>query len=62
MPEILSCEQPCIICGTPLEIVTILTDDLSGEERIERTRFPHSETECLRRFNLYRETWPVSSW
>jgi hypothetical protein len=62
MPEILSAEQPCILCGTLLEVVTISRDDLSGEERIDRTRVPHSEAECLRLFALYKETWPVSSW
>lgn len=62
MPEILSAEQPCILCGTLLEVVTIHRDDLSGEERIDRTRLQHPESECLRLNALYRETWPVSAW
>lgn len=62
MSEILSAEQPCILCGTLLEVVTIHRDDLSGEERIERTPVGHSESECLRTAVLYKEIWPVSSW
>lgn len=59
MPEILSTEQPCIFCGMALEVVTIYRDDLTSEERIERTRLPHSDDECLRMLRLYRETWPT---
>lgn len=57
--EILSAEQPCILCGMALEIVVIHRDPLTGEERIERTRLEHNEGDCLRMLALYSETWPV---
>lgn len=56
--EILACEQPCVLCGMALEAVTLHRDDETGEERIERTRLPHSMTECKRMIGLYREIWP----
>ena len=61
MSEILSTEQPCIFCGMALEVVVIHRDDDTRQERIERTRLPHSDSECLRMMALYKEMWPVKS-
>lgn len=59
MREILHAEQPCIICGTLLEVVTIHRDDDTGEERVERNRSVHSDRECARFRVLYSEEWPT---
>lgn len=58
MREILSTEQPCILCGMALEVVVLLRDDDTDEERIERSRLLHDETECRRMIALYPEVWP----
>lgn len=58
MREILTTEQPCILCGMALEVVTVLRNDDTGEERIERTRLGHSDVECARMLALYSEVWP----
>lgn len=59
MPEILSTEQPCILCAQPLEVVTIHRDSDTGEERTERTRLDHNDYECRRVLRTYAEEWPV---
>lgn len=58
MREILSAEQPCILCGQLLEIVTIDRDDDADVEHVRRERVEHSEQECLSFARLYAETWP----
>jgi hypothetical protein len=58
MREILSAEQPCILCGQALEIVTVSMDDDTDEERIERDQVPHDARACLSFLRLYQETWP----
>jgi hypothetical protein len=58
MHEILSVEQPCILCAQPIEIVTLSKDSETGEERIERTRLDHSERSCAATLALYREAFP----
>jgi hypothetical protein len=58
MLEILSAEQPCVFCAQPLEVVTWLRDELTGEERIERTRLDHSDVTCRATVSLYREAFP----
>ena len=58
MHEILSVEQPCILCAQPLEVVTISRDRDTGEERTERTRLDHSEKTCRDVLTLYREAFP----
>lgn len=59
MHEILSTEQPCILCAQPLEVVTIHRDPGTGEERTERTRLDHNEHECRRILRTYNEEWPT---
>lgn len=61
MREIFSAEQPCILCGQMLEIVTVSRDDDTDEERIERERVPHDGDACLSFLRLYQEIWPVSA-
>lgn len=61
MHEILSAEQPCILCAQPLEVVTITRDLDTGEERTERTRLDHNDVTCRAVLALYREAWPWSS-
>lgn len=61
MREILCCEQPCILCAMPLEVVTLYRDDDTGKERTERERLDHDEAECRRMVTLYREIWPHSA-
>ena len=61
MLEILSAEQPCIICGGLLEVVTIFRDSDTGEERTERTRLDHDDHECRRLLSLYKEAFPWSA-
>lgn len=58
MREILCTEQPCILCGMALQVVTMSRDDDTGEERIERTDLPHSQSECAAMVRLYPEIWP----
>jgi hypothetical protein len=58
MHEILSLEQPCILCTQPIEVVTLSRDCDTGEERIERTRLDHSQRNCAATLALYRETFP----
>lgn len=59
MHEIMSAEQPCVLCAQPLEVVTWHRDTATGEERIERTRLDHSERSCLATLALYKEVWPA---
>ncbi len=61
MLEILSAEQPCILCGQPLEVVTLSRDIDTGEERTERTRLDHDEHTCRATLALYREAFPWHS-
>lgn len=61
MREILCTEQPCILCGMALQVVTMSRDDVTGEERIDRTNLPHDSAECARMVALYPEIWPVSA-
>jgi hypothetical protein len=58
MLEILSAEQPCVLCAQPLEVVTISRDLDTGEERTERTRLDHNEVTCRDILKLYREAFP----
>lgn len=58
MLEILSAEQPCILCAQPLEVVTIMRDQDTGEERTERTRLDHDDHTCRAVLALYREAFP----
>lgn len=61
MMEILSAEQPCVLCGGLLEVVTWHRDPDTGAERIDRERLTHSDAECSYMLNLYPETWPVAA-
>jgi hypothetical protein len=61
MPEILSVEQPCILCAQPMEVVTIFRDSDTDEERIERTRLDHTAASCRATMALFRETWPTAT-
>lgn len=58
MLEILSAEQPCILCAQPIEVVTLHRDSDTGEERIERTRLDHNDETCRDVLALYREAFP----
>lgn len=58
MHEILTTEQPCILCAQPLEVVTISRDLDTGEERTERTRLDHDDHTCRATLALYREAFP----
>lgn len=60
MHEILSVEQPCILCAQPTEVVTISRDTDTGEERIERTRLDHNDQICRDTLALYEEAFPWS--
>jgi hypothetical protein len=60
MLEIMTLEQPCIVCEMPLEVVTLFRDDVTGEGRIDRTRLDHDEHTCAARLALYRETFPYT--
>lgn len=57
--EILSTEQPCILCGMALQVVTLSRNGETGQERIERVNLPHDEADCCRMLALYPETWPA---
>lgn len=59
MREILSTEQPCILCGMALQVVTICRDDETGAESIERVDLPHDQGDCSRMLTLYPEVWPA---
>jgi hypothetical protein len=61
MLEILSMEQPCILCAQPLEVITVTRDPDTSEERIERTRLDHNEVACAATLRLYREGFPWRS-
>lgn len=61
MREIISAEQPCILCGQLLEIVTVMYADGDEPERIERDRVPHDNSACLSFLRLYQEIWPPSA-
>lgn len=61
MHEILSVEQPCVLCAQPLEVVTVSLDRETGEERIERTTLDHSMRSCAATLRLYREAFPWHS-
>lgn len=56
--EILSAEQPCILCAQPTEVVTWYRDRDTSEERIERTRLDHDDVMCAATLALYREAFP----
>jgi hypothetical protein len=58
MIEILSAEQPCILCGGLLEVVTLFRDPDTNEERIERHRIGHDDVTCAATLALYREAFP----
>ena len=58
MREILCAEQPCILCGQLLQIVSIHRDDDTNEEHVRRETVEHSEQDCLTFAKLYSETWP----
>ncbi len=59
MREILSTEQPCILCGMALQVVILRQDEITGAEEIERVDLPHNDSECRRMLNLYPEVWPA---
>ena len=59
MREILSTEQPCVLCGMALQVVTLYRDELTDEERIERVDLPHDLDACARMLSLYPEVWPT---
>ncbi len=61
MREILSVEQPCVLCGQALEVVTISRDDESGQERIERQPLDHTITNCAEMRKLMAERFPTMS-
>ncbi len=61
MLEILSAEQPCVLCAQPLEVVTWHRDTETDEVRIERTRLDHSDRACAATLALYREAFPWTS-
>jgi len=61
MHEILSAEQPCVLCAQPLEVVSIHRDTLTGEERTERTRLDHNDETCRATLALYSEAFPWHS-
>jgi hypothetical protein len=58
MREILSVEQPCVLCGQALEVVTISRDDETGEEQIERTALLHTMGNCSEMRALMAERFP----
>ena len=60
MHEILSVEQPCILCAMPLEVVTISKCSITGDERLDRTRLDHNDETCRATLALYREAFPWS--
>ena len=57
MREILSAEQPCILCGQALLIVTVYIE--GAEEKVRREDVPHDNEACLSFLRLQNETWPI---
>jgi hypothetical protein len=58
MIEILSLEQPCILCAQPIEVVTLHRDQDTNEERRERTQLDHDDATCAATLALYKEAFP----
>lgn len=58
MHEILSAEQPCILCGQALLIITVYVEDAT--EHVRREPVPHDDAQCLSFLKIQDETWPVS--
>ena len=56
MREILSAEQPCILCGQSLMIVTVYSKD--SEEQVRREPVPHDDEACISFLKLRDEEWP----
>lgn len=56
MIEILSAEQPCILCGQALLIVTVYSE--GAEEKVRREPVPHDDAACLAFLQLRDEEWP----
>lgn len=59
MHEILSAEQPCILCGQALLIVTVYSE--GAEEKVRREPVPHDDEACLSFLALRDEEWPAST-
>ncbi len=59
MREILTTEQPCVLCGMALQVVTIHQDEDTGAEETERVNLPHTDSECRRMMVLSAEEWPA---
>lgn len=59
MREILCTEQPCILCGMALEIVTVSRDEETGREATVRVRLDHDDDDCRQMIALYPEIWPA---
>lgn len=57
MLEILSAEQPCILCGQALLIVTVYVE--GAEEKVRRESVPHDDVACLAFLALRDEEWPT---
>ena len=57
MREILSAEQPCILCGQALSIVTVYCE--GSEEKVTREDVPHDDAACLSFLRLRDEEWPA---
>ena len=57
MIEILSAEQPCILCGQALLVVTVYRE--GAEEKVRREDVPHDDDACLSFLRLQNEEWPV---
>lgn len=59
MREILSAEQPCILCGQALLIVSIFSD--GKNEKATREWVQHDDDACLSFLKLRDEEWPMRS-
>ena len=57
MQEILSAEQPCILCGQALLIVTVYRE--GAKEKVKREAVPHDDAACLSFLALRDEEWPT---
>ena len=57
MREILSAEQPCILCGQSLQIVTVYCE--GAKEDVRREDVPHDNEACLSFLKLRDEEWPA---
>lgn len=57
MIEILSAEQPCILCGQCLHIVTVYRE--GSREEVRREDVPHDSDACLSFLRLVHEEWPA---